>query len=556
MASLMAGASCMGFLRCFFGPRGRMSAAFLQEMESARRTRARSHLPILTMMGSVFVIYSISRSFFGNEVIAVFQVGWIAILALQIVTYCLARWSPWFLGWLDVAFAFTCIAFFLVNSMTNQRMKQLFSPAFDHVVIESYEPAGEVVSIFSVYVCLVASFNMHMFNGFVGAIVCASASLLWLLAAWTLGTVFPDMMHVFVLHFLTGVVTFLGFKKNRDTVLALQWELYGLGNQKQQAATSSIMDYLCDCVCLINSSFELLTDCPKLASILFLLRAKAVRGSRFLDFLAPDQEAAVVTQRFQEKSESGSAGVIPLRLLDASARPVSLHAYHSSFEDEEGGVCYVLGIVEDPEQTRTLPEVSANASHTVLASTLGHPRSPAASNASEKSNDSESAATLGNVIASEIGANQHMRLTVDTSNMEVVMASQGLTKFLGGFDIGKADVSLTQCLRQSQCRKVEKKLTELRGLLADRKFGSLRFKLPTKIGAALCSNFHDASSEGGPAPRKVRTVLDSSQCELGGFQMVDISEDSVEESVMLADIEFLGEVRLIESNRPPRSSSH
>eukprot|EP00930_Biecheleria_cincta_P096176 TRINITY_DN88050_c0_g1_i1.p1 TRINITY_DN88050_c0_g1~~TRINITY_DN88050_c0_g1_i1.p1 ORF type:complete len:555 (+),score=72.45 TRINITY_DN88050_c0_g1_i1:97-1665(+) len=467
------------------GPDAGISPAFLAQAEAARRARSRKNMLGASILAVIFVIFAfVFSGFLEDSLRMIFRINQLLSVALTLLTYLLARASTTWQRYLDIPCFCICAHFISYMSMTYRRLQVLCSPAFDSVVIdEEYEPSEEIYCVLVSYLCVALVCFLHVVKVKVGCLIAMLAPTMWTIQVVTLGTSLADITQISVVYYLLCLVAFLGMKESRTILLNAQWEMYGLGNRKQQMAMCGIMTYLCDCVVNISNSWHLLEDSPKLAALLFQCNG-AKSGSLLEDFLASAEDV----ERLRSGLRQGRVGVIPLTLKDSTGRHVHVHVYHSRYEDGQSKTCYALGIVENQEAARVEPpsidgstnvlESAAQLQGLVSASAI---KSPASSESQDTSSEPRTLQIVTSVSA------EPMSVTIDMEDMVIWDTSDSLREFLD-LSLEESAPHVLQTIPGNRGYKARRIISEFAAAASplcsiSRRLGEMPLRMPRRDGA-------------------------------------------------------------------------
>eukprot|EP00931_Biecheleriopsis_adriatica_P113849 TRINITY_DN8908_c0_g2_i2.p1 TRINITY_DN8908_c0_g2~~TRINITY_DN8908_c0_g2_i2.p1 ORF type:complete len:525 (+),score=90.53 TRINITY_DN8908_c0_g2_i2:22-1596(+) len=433
--------------------------SFAEQVEADRRKRARKHLLSATVVAVLFIIYALAFFDPSHPLRMPYRVNNFVSLGLVLTTYAFSAVNMQCERHLDIFIFFIAMHFVTYNSISLRRLKALTSPMLDHY---KYEIEDDVVDEFDTvlvsYLAVALTCHLQMLSTKFGFALCFYAPAIWVVQAITLGSVLPDIITVSVVYFLMSLVAFLGLKRSHDVLLQSQWEMYGMGNRRQQEAMRGIMDHLCECVLNLNDNFQLTADCPSLRSLLFLSNT-SLAGFDFAALLSSESDK----ENLESIKNKVQPGVLPIWLKDAMNKVVRTHIYYASYDDE-GQRHFMVGVVENQEGHDRAEAYESGQLKTVTPDVFGQQSSEMTFN-SESSSQSSQTQTLSRQLDC---SDEDMFIMLDLETGTIVQTSQTMQEFLGT-SLERIGGPMWKYLRTPTRRAVHKKLAELANSVAGRK---------------------------------------------------------------------------------------
>jgi len=189
-------------------------------------------------------------------------------------------------------------------------------------------------------------------------------------------------------------------------------------SEKQRWGFSHLLNRLCDCLLQLGPDLEILEPSPNLAAMLFLTHAQALQGTSFCTYMASDEDRRRFIEAMgKDTSEEEPAGIIPLRLRDTQSREFQVHAYYTSFHDNDGAPYHIIGVAEVGERDEVVqPVEELGVRHTAIERVI-----------SDESTGSE--ITLESVAGSDFG---EVSVTFDDSEENAIIScTSGFTALCG-----------------------------------------------------------------------------------------------------------------------------
>jgi len=187
-------------------------------------------------------------------------------------------------------------------------------------------------------------------------------------SALILGSPFPDHVRerIFFLGVLTLCALWGAWQNERDSRQG--WIAQGRVQKKSEelvqyhVGLSRIMERLSDCLVCLASDFTILERNPRLAALLLHRSADALTGTKFLDYMASNEDQDRFSQALQMTPRSLAAsesevlgGMLHLNLRDACNREFMVYAYYAGIHQSESACSYFIALVE--AQDRGAPEL-------------------------------------------------------------------------------------------------------------------------------------------------------------------------------------------------------
>eukprot|EP00931_Biecheleriopsis_adriatica_P113846 TRINITY_DN8908_c0_g1_i1.p1 TRINITY_DN8908_c0_g1~~TRINITY_DN8908_c0_g1_i1.p1 ORF type:complete len:523 (+),score=62.95 TRINITY_DN8908_c0_g1_i1:71-1639(+) len=490
---------------------------FAQKVEADRRRRARKHVLGASMVAVLFIIYALAFFDPSNPLRIPFRVNNSITLAALLAAYAICALSERCERHQDLFLLLIGVHFVTYNSISLGRLKALTSPMFDHHKHDiSDEIADEFDNILISYLAVALGCHLQMLGTKCSFVLCMFAPTIWIVQAMTLGSVLPDITAPGVVYFLMSLVAFLGLKRSHDVLLQSQWEMYRMGNRRQQEAMRGIMDHLCECVLTLDENLQLTNDCPSLRSLLFLPNA-SLAGFHFSSMLSSETDK----EHLESIRSKSQPGMFPIWLKDSMRRVVRAHIYHASYEDE-GQRMFMVGIVENQEgQDReqlgtTIPE----------AEVLGAQQDPEGAVSKSSTQPGETGTLSRKIRCSE----EDMYIMLDLGNGTIVQTLETMERFVG-IPLQRMPGPLSRHLCTPTKRAIRNKLSALANSMSGRKayskFQDLCLQLPHAEDGEKSFRFH------------------ASSCNVESVFFFDDAEEE-KDSTQIAKLVFSGEKDLLE----------
>eukprot|EP00930_Biecheleria_cincta_P054890 TRINITY_DN41279_c0_g1_i1.p1 TRINITY_DN41279_c0_g1~~TRINITY_DN41279_c0_g1_i1.p1 ORF type:complete len:556 (+),score=74.97 TRINITY_DN41279_c0_g1_i1:67-1734(+) len=433
---------CRAMLNACRSPK--YSRSFLKHHEKARMERLPMQGAFATLVTLVLMIYVIVFWGIDNPILLFFRINNFITLFLVVFVWRISLFER-AREYAEILIFVTVCHFLFLQSLTYSRLKNMTGPLYKNIHIESHEPSEEVGCILISYVVVALVAHLELVSLNIGFLISCAAPLIWTVQAALLGTCFPEISKIAVMYFIASFVAYLDLRKHRRVSLASQWELLACNFNHQHAAMSSIMDRLCDCVVSLNSRYEVMYPCPRLAALTF--KEQTLEGTFFPDLIATESDKQMFeTAMLNAQSEDDMLGSVhgcalsTTCLKDSRGREIKVHCYHSRYFDAQGQPCFMLGLVEHQESE------DCEGSFPVQSFAQLH-RGPSDSSTDAGDDVAETRETATTLLTNSTPvctSTEDMSITINTDScLSIVDYSDSLAEFvdaarLGGLSLRKA----------------------------------------------------------------------------------------------------------------------
>mmetsp|Transcript_119454 Transcript_119454/g.266622 ORF Transcript_119454/g.266622 Transcript_119454/m.266622 type:complete len:540 (+) Transcript_119454:2-1621(+) len=197
-------------------------------------------------------------------------------------------------------------------------------------------------------------------------------------------------------------------------------------SEKQKQGFSHLLCRLCDCLLHLGPNLEILEPCPNLEAMLF--RTKSIVDSNFCDYLASrgDHDLFVAAMG-RDDSEVESSGILPLHMRDSNCHEVQVHAYYTSFRDQDGTPYHIIGIVEAGGQTHV--QEPADQQDIFVSRGSGHLRS-----ATSTGGDSQNGGSEDSIEGEPVAGPDFDDVAItfnDSLSLDIISCTPGFTSLCG-----------------------------------------------------------------------------------------------------------------------------